>query len=162
MSKSLYHTDYWSREDHLSFSDFRPILGETLMHAATPLTMAIFGPWGSGKTTLLRMLRRDIEAKGLHYFRTVWFTAWKYDRHEALWRALILRVLDALYPRESGDEPWEKRSRLPADKLNDEQKNQRNQRNQRRRSVPHGRIWLQECCSFCVVRSCSWSRVRGA
>ena len=35
--------------------------------------------------------------------RTVWFTAWKYDRQDALWRSLILRVLDALYPREDGE-----------------------------------------------------------
>jgi HEAT repeat protein/energy-coupling factor transporter ATP-binding protein EcfA2 len=119
---SLYHTDRFSAYDHLHFSDFRPVLREVLLHAQTPLTVGLFGAWGSGKTTLLRMLRRDIEATGKKV-HTVWFTAWKYDRNEALWRAFILRVLDALYPRSKGDsaEPWEFRERVAPEKLDKEQ-----------------------------------------
>ena len=48
------------------------------------------------------MLRDEIEGASLNRVRTVWFTAWKYDRQDALWRSLILRVLQALYPREDG------------------------------------------------------------
>ena len=107
-----YLTDYWTLEDALSFSDFRQALLTILTEADTPLTVGVFGPWGSGKTSLMRMLKADTEAKGLHFVRPVWFTAWKYDQHEALWRAFILRVLDALYPREAGEGPWEKRARL--------------------------------------------------
>ena len=98
-TNSGYLTDYWTDEDHLFFSDFRPALLDIVTSAQTPLTVGVFGPWGSGKTSLLRMLEQDIAGKGLPTLRTVWFTAWKYDRHEALWRALILRVLDALYPQ---------------------------------------------------------------
>jgi formylglycine-generating enzyme required for sulfatase activity len=119
-----YLTDYWTTEDNLHFSDFRPALFNILTQAQTPLTVGVFGPWGSGKTSLLRMLKEDVEKKRSPSLRAVWFTAWKYDRHDALWRAFILRVLDALYPRESGDAPWEERERIPVDKLNEKQTKQ--------------------------------------
>jgi formylglycine-generating enzyme required for sulfatase activity len=90
--------------DDLGFSDFRPALVEILTTAETPLTVGIFGPWGSGKTSLLQMLQRDLDEKHAEDTETVWFTAWKYDRHEALWRAFILRVLDALQPGELAPE----------------------------------------------------------
>ncbi|HID51452.1 MAG TPA: hypothetical protein EYP41_05380 [Anaerolineae bacterium] len=110
--KSTYLTDYWTTDDALKFSDFRPALEQILQTAETPLTVGVFGPWGSGKTSLMRMLRDKIESDGLDAQRTVWFTAWKYDQHEALWRAFILRVLDALYPREPGEGPREERAIL--------------------------------------------------
>ena len=97
------------RADALNFGDFRPALKEILTTAETPLTVGIFGAWGSGKTSLMRMLRDEIESEGKPKARTVWFTAWKYDRQEALWRSLILRVLEAMYPREDGDGPREDR-----------------------------------------------------
>ncbi len=111
--RTAYLTDYWTLRDDLRFSDFRPALLNILMKAQTPLTIGVFGPWGSGKTSLLRMLKGDIERESLRFVRPVWFTAWKYDRHEALWRAFILRVLDALYPREPGEGSWEEHPRLP-------------------------------------------------
>ncbi len=117
--KSTYLTDYWTTDDALKFSDFRPALEQILQTAETPLTVGVFGPWGSGKTSLMRMLRDKIEGDGLDAQRTVWFTAWKYDQHEALWRAFILRVLDALYPREPGEGPREERAILT--ELNDDQ-----------------------------------------
>ena len=96
-----YHTDQATSDDLLRYDDFRAALYDVITQAETPLTVGVFGPWGSGKTSLMRMLRRKLEGEGLDSRRTVWFTAWKYDRQEALWRAFILRVLDALYPRET-------------------------------------------------------------
>ncbi len=93
-----YLSDRWSAEDGLQFDVFLSALEEVILHTETPLTVGVYGSWGSGKTTMLRMLRRQVEEAGL---RTVWFTAWKYDRHEALWRAFILRVVEALYPRDA-------------------------------------------------------------
>ncbi len=98
-----YLSDAPARDDGLSLEAFRKSLLEILLGAETPLTVGVFGTWGSGKSTLLSMLKREIDAKGLHYLRTVWFTAWKYDREDALWRSFVLRVVDGLYPRdESG------------------------------------------------------------
>ena len=118
--KSTYLTDFWADRDALNFGDFQPALKEILLAAQTPLTVGVFGTWGSGKTSLMRMLRAEIEADNLPSRRTVWFTAWKYDRHDALWRALILRVLHALYPRETEpqEQPREARPILqnPTDK----------------------------------------------
>jgi len=79
-----YLSDYWTLRDDLYFSDFRQALLTILTQAQTPLTVGVFGPWGSGKTSLLPMLKKDVEDKGLRSIRPVWFTAWKYDRHEAL------------------------------------------------------------------------------
>jgi hypothetical protein len=109
---SSYLTDNATSDplaDALNFGDFRPALKAILTAADTPLTVGIFGAWGSGKTSLMRMLRDEIEGEGKPKARTVWFTAWKYDRHDALWRSLILRVLGAMYPREPGAGPREER-----------------------------------------------------
>ncbi len=120
--KSAFLTDYYARQDQLRFSDFRPTLREVLTQADTPLTVGVFGPWGSGKTSLLSQLRAEIEDAGDPTVYTTWITAWKYDRHEALWRAFILRVLESLYPRETGEGLREDRPRLDEDKLTDDQK----------------------------------------
>ena len=112
--KRPYLTDEHTLADHLHFSDFRPALKEIILEANTPLTIGVFGAWGTGKTSLLRMLQKDVDEKGLTRLRTVWFTAWKYHQQDALWRAFLLRVLDALYPREDEpkDQPREERPRL--------------------------------------------------
>jgi formylglycine-generating enzyme required for sulfatase activity len=110
--KSIYLSDHWTTDDALKFGVFQPALMDILEHADTPLTVGVFGTWGSGKTSLLRMLEEKIKHRGLPGLRPVWFTAWKYDKQDALWRAFILRVIDALYPREKGN-------RIPLENLED-------------------------------------------
>lgn len=100
-NKNTYLTDHATAQDFLHYEDFQKALYDIVTQAETPLTVGVFGPWGSGKTSLMKMLHQQLEQDGLAMRRTVWFTAWKYDRQEALWRAFILRVLDALYPREN-------------------------------------------------------------
>jgi formylglycine-generating enzyme required for sulfatase activity len=110
--KSIYLSDHWTTDDALNFGVFQPALMDIIEHADTPLTVGVFGTWGSGKTSLLRMLEQKIYSKGLPSFQPVWFTAWKYDKQDALWRAFILRVIDALYPKQNGE-------RIPLAKLQD-------------------------------------------
>ena len=93
-------TDRPADKDALDFQPYIDSLADLLMDPATstPLTVGIFGQWGSGKTSLMQMIQAQVAR--LDSYRTVWFNAWKYDREDvALWRALILRTLDALRPR---------------------------------------------------------------
>jgi len=71
-----------------------------VLTADSPITIGIFGPWGSGKTSLMRLVAEQLvnrRTTGHRWARVVWFNAWQYERDEgALWRALLLRVLEGL------------------------------------------------------------------
>lgn len=65
--------------------------------------LGIHGAWGSGKTTLINALHRQLNTELGHQQPIfIEFNAWKYQNREALWRALILRVLAELR-RSGGD-----------------------------------------------------------
>ena len=106
---SIYLSDRATDTDSLNFADFHGALKNIIATAQTPVTVGIFGPWGSGKTSLMQMLRQDFEQQQSASVRTVWFTAWKYDRHDASGEPLFLRILSVLYPRESGEGSRESR-----------------------------------------------------
>lgn len=91
-------TDQFSIKDNLEFQDFQIALKDIIVGAGTPITIGVFGSWGTGKTSLMRMLANEIQRNSSN--RVVWFSAWKYDDEVALWRAFILRVIDALRPRD--------------------------------------------------------------
>jgi len=90
-------------EDALDFSPYRDTLVDIIAdpQTRTPLTIGIFGGWGSGKTSLMLMVKSRLKGvlaeRGLEP-RTAWFNAWQYGKEEALWRALLLHVLEALRP----------------------------------------------------------------
>jgi len=85
--------------DRLNFSHYSRVLAQVILEADTPLTVGVFGPWGCGKTSLMRLVEESLQeastAQGKKVW-TAWFNPWRYDRDEALWRALILRVLTVL------------------------------------------------------------------
>ncbi len=109
--------------DKLNFSHYADVLTDVVLSTGTPITIGVFGPWGSGKTSLMwlvaeKLLNRRTERH--HWARVVWFNAWRYERDEgALWRSLLLRVLDALENKQLSEKDAERiadwRSRLYSD-----------------------------------------------
>ena len=96
--------DLPAHRDALDFEPYVETLADIVSspQTSTPLTVGVFGSWGSGKTTLLGMIRQKLPKTST----SLWFDAWKYDKQEALWRALLLRVLAELrdaIKSESGD-----------------------------------------------------------
>ena len=94
--------DLPTTEDHLDFeasaATLAGIIGDR--NTATPITLGVFGTWGTGKTSLMRMIeaaliKRSRRKRGLKA-HTIWFDAWKYDKERELWRALLMRVLEAV------------------------------------------------------------------
>jgi formylglycine-generating enzyme required for sulfatase activity len=84
--------DLPAQQDALDFSTYVATLAEIISapQTNTPLTVGIFGTWGTGKTSLMQMLKGALPES----CTCAWFDAWKYDRQETLWRALLLRVLE--------------------------------------------------------------------
>jgi len=93
--------------DRLNFSHYADVLTEVVLTADTPITIGIFGPWGSGKTSLMRLIAEQLinrRTAAHRWARVVWFNAWQYERDEgALWRSLLLRVLEGLETDQSCD-----------------------------------------------------------
>ncbi len=109
--------------DRLNFAHYADVLTEVALTADTPITIGIFGPWGSGKTSLMRLTSEQLLHRRTpehRWARVVWFNAWQYERDQgALWRALLLRVLEGLetekLSKEDGQQIADWRTRLYTD-----------------------------------------------
>lgn len=93
IDKLAIFSDKPTKIDLLNFKDYSNLLSNVVANSETPSTIGIFGEWGSGKTSLMLMIEDHLQKKGI---KTIWFNAWKYDKEEALWRALILSILRGL------------------------------------------------------------------
>lgn len=97
--------DQPAEKDALGFDPYRDALADIINdpHTSTPLVIGLFGDWGSGKSTLMQLVRKKVglvnsDDSSVRRERvpsniTVWFTAWKYDKEDVLWRSFLLRVL---------------------------------------------------------------------
>lgn len=97
VAKTYIVNDQPTEKDALDFTPYVETLADIIQTGNTPLTIGVFGGWGSGKTSLMKMIRNGIQKskyEGLPKdYTVVWFDAWKYDKEETLWRALLLSVL---------------------------------------------------------------------
>jgi predicted KAP-like P-loop ATPase len=106
MNRKDLWTDQPTTDDQLGFKAYRNTLVGVIRQADTPITIGIFGKWGSGKTSLMRMVQKDLgqQVEGAIQAQTVWFDAWKYDKEDVLWRALLLSALEAMRPPEDQED----------------------------------------------------------
>jgi hypothetical protein len=86
--------------DRLGHGVYADALAAMIDHrgTATPLTVAVTGPWGSGKTSVVRLMHRRL---GVVYewpepHLVCWFNAWLHDDAPALGTALAAAVADAV------------------------------------------------------------------
>ena len=116
--KSTFFPDKPSGRDYLDFKAYAEPLAELISRETTqtPLTVGLFGAWGSGKTTLMRMIERSLKRKQKEpdsiKFVLVSFEAWKYYKEDALWRAMLLKVLDTLRPKTKTESNQELRNEI--------------------------------------------------
>ncbi|NCC35155.1 MAG: hypothetical protein EOM24_24555 [Chloroflexia bacterium] len=96
----LGYSDLWTTEDELGFGASVAALVEVVGGAElrdTPLTVGIYGPWGSGKTSMMRMMYQTLDDRTRHPgVLPIWFDAWRYAQSEALWRALLISVVEEI------------------------------------------------------------------
>lgn len=107
VERAAFFPDKPSARDYLDFQSYAATLADLIEKTQTPLTVGVFGAWGSGKTTLMGMIENALKARenGAEpkSFMLVHFDAWKYYKEDALWRAMLLRVLDALRSEVKGE-----------------------------------------------------------
>ncbi len=123
--------DQPTADDSLRFSPYVAALGDVLTTTATPLTVGVFGSWGVGKSSLLLMLedeiKKTVKSPGGEVAaspRIIRFNAWQYSQEDAIWRALLSRVIEEFKPKSCSKDD-------NVDKLPPEQKDELSEDDQR-------------------------------
>lgn len=93
-------SDLPTGKDFLGFERYADAFARiiTSSNLETPITIGIHGKWGTGKTFLLRMIETKVKERGI---KTVWFSAWRYNREKELWVALLQSVLNQMSEQSS-------------------------------------------------------------
>ena len=114
-SSSGAGNDLVAGTDRLGFSVYVQAFADLIMsvHTQPPLTIGIFGSWGMGKSFLLEHIRRVIEQRQAERttpgprIHPVSFNAWEYSATDAIWPALVRKIVRELDQLHSW--PWRKR-----------------------------------------------------
>ncbi|NJL54523.1 hypothetical protein HC928_04500 [bacterium] len=83
-----------------SVTALKAILSETEIED-TPFIVGIYGAWGSGKTSMMQMLLSELDPNECI---PIWFDAWRYTQQDALWRALLVCVIEGIREAYKHDE----------------------------------------------------------
>jgi tetratricopeptide (TPR) repeat protein len=95
--------------DRLHFSRLVDFLADYISDnekGRTASTIGVYGEWGSGKTSFLRLLDERLRVEKHIY--PIWFDAWRYDKQDDLWVAL-LRLILTQAGQQKGEGWWRKR-----------------------------------------------------
>lgn len=81
-------------EDKLGYGKYAEAFADLIVspELSTPFTIGVFGDWGAGKTSMMLMIKALIDERGLQRTHTIWFDAWKFDKKEPVWEALIQTI----------------------------------------------------------------------
>ncbi len=123
-SEDIGLTESPTTNDHLNFDKFANAIAENILRdfagdfdKSMQITIGVYGEWGGGKTSFLQMVGKYLNEKSLSEedrnwlkkdnlsekdkqkirrkgLSPIWFDAWKYDKEDNLWAALIQRILD--------------------------------------------------------------------
>ncbi len=94
-------------KDLLSVDKYTTALETFITQAATPMTVAIQGPWGSGKTSMMNQIRANLCDNQKDYI-PIWLNTWQYslfcDKEETLLR-IIRGLFDEVISVMGKDDP---------------------------------------------------------
>lgn len=80
-------------QDQFAYFEYVEPLATQLFNAGHGFTLGIFGGWGQGKTSLMEMLHHRVKQRRKTVL-PIWFDAWKFDRADVVWRALLAQTLN--------------------------------------------------------------------
>jgi tetratricopeptide (TPR) repeat protein len=86
--------DIPTTKDLLNFTTYAESIAESIgrdFNKTMPRTIGVYGDWGSGKTSFMKMIEQRLRKKEIY---PIWFNAWKYDKEDNLWAALIQTIFD--------------------------------------------------------------------
>lgn len=97
--RSSMNSDQPAKEDYLGFKPYVEAVACFLTDSDTtpPLTLSIEGKWGSGKSSFMKQLEKML--KDDKNLLTVHFNAWRHDKEDSLWAALVLDFMRQVPPR---------------------------------------------------------------
>lgn len=85
-------------QDAFGYREYIEPLAQQLFDGQDGFTLGIFGGWGQGKTSLMKLLHARVAMRKVTVL-PIWFDAWKFDRADVVWRALLAQTVNDIERR---------------------------------------------------------------